>query len=77
MSISDEATARFRGPNDAIRTSGLGGTVLITRGISHLDESLQQETIVDFKSFDDFTPDKDPCGQRDFGAFVVKAPELY
>lgn len=75
--MSDETTARIRDLNDAFRKSGVGGTVLMTRGISDLDESTQQEIIVALKSFDDFTPDNDPYGQHDFGAFEVEGHKLF
>ncbi len=75
--MSDETTARIRELNDVFRTSGVGGTVVMTRGISHLDESTQNEIIVALKSFDDFTHDNDPYGQHDFGAFEVEGHKLF
>lgn len=62
--------ARIAELNDLARTAmGLASRVFLTPGICALppiDQSAIRERV---ETFDDFTPDNDPYGERDFGAF--------
>lgn len=75
--MSETKTARICELNDAFRTSGIGGTIVMTRGVGCLDETTRREIIVALKSFDEFTPDNDPYEQHDFGAFEVEGRKLF
>ncbi|KZC03464.1 hypothetical protein AU375_00267 [Methylobacterium radiotolerans] len=55
--------------NDAFRASFTGGRVLVTPGISALSEFEQCMILGAVHRFDSFSPDNDPHGERDFGAF--------
>lgn len=70
MSDDPATTARIAELNDLARTAmGLASRVYFTPGISALppiDQSAIRERV---ETFDDFTPDNDPYGERDFGAF--------
>ncbi len=64
------STARIAELNDLCRTApGVGGTWVYSWGISALppaDRSAIREKV---ELFSDFTPDNNPHGERDFGAF--------
>lgn len=55
--------------NDAFRSSFLFGQVLLTPGITALSDQDRAAVIAKVQSFDAFTPDNDPYGEHDFGAF--------
>lgn len=54
--------------NDKFRTTLQGGKVLMTQGVSMLDEKDQRALMLKVMSFNDFTEDNDPYGEHDFGS---------
>lgn len=56
--------------NDAFRSSFLFGQVLLTPGIAALPDATRAAVIDKVQTFDAFTPDNDPYGEHDFGAFT-------
>lgn len=69
--MSDEKSTRIRELNDKFRTTGIGGTIVMTRGVSELGETLVNQIALAVKTFDTYTPDNDPYGEHDFGAFEI------
>ena len=59
---------RIRQLNDAFRKTFLGGRLVITAGIAALPDHIKVELLREVQRFDQFTPDNDPFGERDFGA---------
>lgn len=57
------------GQNDLLRATFLTGRVVITEGILALPDADRQEVILKVRTYDDFHPDNDPNGERDFGSF--------
>lgn len=57
------------GLNDLLRTTFLTGRVVMTEGVRALPAHAREEVITKVRTFDDFTADNDPHGERDFGAF--------
>ena len=57
--------------NDKFRQTGIGGTIVITRGINALDTETRQSIVSTIKAIDEFTPDNDPYGTHDFGSVKV------
>ena len=55
--------------NDAFRQTFIGGTVVLTIGIQALPEIDQCGLLEAVQQFNHFTPDSDPYGEHDFGAF--------
>ena len=55
--------------NDLFRFMPTGGHVLLTSGIQSLPAQDRQAVILKVQTFDAFTPDNDPHGEHDFGAF--------
>ena len=62
-------TTRTRDLNDRFRRRLLGGMVMMTQGVSNLDSVRIATLINQVRRFDAFTPDNDPHGEHDFGAF--------
>lgn len=70
-------TARIRELNDVLRTTWLTGQVLMTQGIRHLPDELQSRIAEAVQTFADFTPDNDPHGEHDFGAFTIETRKVF
>ena len=69
MTLHDTRVREIAALNDQARTTFQGCTVILTKGIFSLPEAQQDEIIQQVRSFDAFTPDNDPYGEHDFGAF--------
>ena len=55
--------------NDLLRTTLLTGRVALTQGIMALSQADRDAILAKVRAFDAFTPDNDPHGEHDFGAF--------
>jgi len=62
-------TARIRDLNDEFRRSFAGGKVVVTRGVADFEPARIAVLLDRVRRFDAFTPDNDPHGEHDFGAF--------
>ena len=60
---------RVRALNDAARRHLTAGRVCFDRGIAALPVEDQAAILARVCAFDQFTPDNDPYGEHDFGAF--------
>jgi hypothetical protein len=69
MTLHNKRCREIAALNDQARTTFQGCTVILTKGIFSLPEALQDAIIQQVRSFDTFTPDNDPYGEHDFGAF--------
>jgi len=76
--MSDSNTKKIAELNDLCRTAmGVAGRLVQTAGISALpmqDQSAIREKV---ETFDTFTPDNDPYGERDFGAFNHNGHKIF
>jgi Protein of unknown function (DUF3768) len=72
----DQATI-IRLRNDNFRSIGIGGKVLMTRGIAALSEQDQSEIMQKVRAFDAFTEDNDPHHEHDFGAFTHDGRKVF
>lgn len=68
MSSRTEQIAKL---NDLLRTTFLTGKVVLTEGIASLGDAERAEVISRVRSFNEFSTDNDPYGERDFGAFEI------
>ena len=57
--------------NDQLRREFLGGAVLITPQVEALSADIRARVLAAVRNFDQFTPDNDPYGERDFGKVSV------
>lgn len=65
-----EKTEKIRALNDRLRTTFcFGGYIVETPGIRALPEADQSAIREKVQTFNEFTEDNDPHGERDFGAF--------
>lgn len=62
-------TERIRDLNDAFRKSFFGGRVVLTASVMELPSGVKAMAIRKVATFDAFSPDNDPHGEHDFGAF--------
>ena len=67
--MPDATAAKIRALNDHARQSMTGCRVVFTQGIAALDEQVISAIVAQVRRFDQFTPDNDPYGEHDFGAF--------
>ena len=76
MTTNDTAT--IAALNDLCRKAmGIGGRLFQTSGITSLPPQDQAAIREKVEIFDDFTPDNDPHGERDFGAFAHNGQRIF
>jgi hypothetical protein len=63
--------ARIRELNDQLRCKGVGGRIVITRGIEALGTDGIGHVLTAVAVFDDFTEDNDPWGEHDCATLTV------
>jgi hypothetical protein len=71
------SSARIAELNDELRTTGKGGTILVTAGVQGRGGSFLAEALTAMRTFTTFTPENDPYGEHDFGAFTVEGTRLF
>lgn len=69
--MADERAEKIRQLNDSFRTSLRGGRVTITGALAQAPQETISLVLLAVVAFDAFTPDDDPYGEHDFGAFDV------
>ena len=74
---SNTRTETIRQLNDAFRSTFQGGRILTTRGISALPLDFQATIFHLVRTFDAFTTDNDPYGERDFGAIECAGEKVF
>jgi hypothetical protein len=74
---TDITLERIRELNDDARRHFTDGRVVLTRGIAALPEKDQAEILDRVCKFEDFTPDNDPYGEHDFGAFEYNGERIF
>ncbi len=75
---NQDNTAKIARLNDLCRKAmGIAGRVVLTQGIASLppeDLSAIREKV---ETFDDFSSDNNPWGERDFGAFEHQGQKIF
>jgi len=71
-----KTTERLRALNDQLRTTGKGGSVVITAGVAALPAVHQAEIFAAVQGFDRFTPDNDPYGEHDCASLQAAGQEV-
>lgn len=69
--LEDHRTRPIRELNDAFRRSFVGGTVLVTACVAALADKPKKALLAAVRSFEAFTADNDPHGERDLGEVVL------
>lgn len=62
--------------NDTLRMTRTGGRILVTCGVRALSGYNEASLLQALAAYDDFDPDNDPHGERDFGGFDYLEAEL-
>ena len=76
--MTDIQTQRIAQLNDvARRAMGIACRVFITEGIRQLPCEDQSIIRLKVENFDAFTPDNNPWGERDFGAFTHNGQKIF
>jgi hypothetical protein len=68
--------SQIRRLNDFVRTTGIGGQTVATKGIRSLSGDAQRAIFSRVRSFSDFTKDNDPYGEHDFGTFEFEGTRI-
>ena len=76
--MTQSNTKKIAELNDLCRTAmGLAGRVFQTLGITALPADDQSAIREKVETFNDFTPDNNPHGERDFGAFEHNGNKIF
>ena len=62
--------------NDALRRTGRGGVIIMTRGVRALPDFNLASLLAALADYDQFDEDSDPHGERDFGLLDHAQREL-
>jgi Protein of unknown function (DUF3768) len=68
MTITNK-TDRIRELNDSLRTTFVGGKVMLTTGVDALPDEEKATVLSKVRTFADFSGDNDPHGEHDFVSF--------
>lgn len=63
--------------NDNFRKTFTGGQVFLTAGIDSMNADNVANILLLVQNFTDFTPDNDPYGEHDFGAFDYNGNKIF
>lgn len=74
---AERRTARIRELNDLLRTTFIGGRVMITCGIRERGQAFESACVEAVQRFSAFTADNDPYGEHDFGAVTVENTKVF
>ena len=69
--------ASVRELNDAFRTSGQGGRIVVTRGVHAKGAGFVAQALERVRTFASFTKENDPYGEHDFGALTVEGTRIF
>ena len=69
-------TARIRDLNDAFRTTLAEGKCALSAGVAELGIPFATAAAAAARAYRNFTPDNDPDGEHDFGAFMIEEQRL-
>ena len=75
--VSAVLHSSIRTLNDEFRQTFVGGRVMMTDGINALPDVIKAQVLSSVRQFTDFTPDDDPHGEHDFGAFEVDGEKFF
>jgi hypothetical protein len=68
---------RIRELNDALRTTFVGGRVMLTASVNSLPDPVRVLALDKVRTFAEFTADNDPRGEHDFGIFTIDGQTFY
>lgn len=77
--VSDalEYRTRIAQLNNRLRQTFWGGKIMTTPGVNELSDEMQVALFRAVSEYDDFTPDNDPHGERDFGCITIAGEKFF
>lgn len=69
-------TNKIAALNDALRRTGAGGKIVMTRGVAELPDNIQTNIMEAVRDFSDFNEDNDPYGEHDCAFFEVEGQKF-
>lgn len=72
-----EYRTRIAQLNDRMRQTYWGGKVMTAPGVNELPEEMQVALFRAVAEYDEFTPDNDPHGERDFGCITLAGEKFF
>lgn len=72
-----EYRTRIAQLNDRLRQTFWGGKGMTTPGVNELPEETQAALFRAVAEYDEFTPDNDPHGERDFGSITIGGEKFF
>jgi phage terminase large subunit GpA-like protein len=72
-----DETTKIRELNDQLRREFIGGQIYLTEGVAAISQTERRAVITALREYDDFSPDNDPYGEHDFGAFTVAKQKYF
>ncbi len=73
----EDKNALIRALNDSLRTTFVGGRILMTAGVQSLPEDVCSRVLTAVRDFKDFNEDNDPHGEHDFGALEIAGQRFF
>lgn len=73
----NDKTAKIRDINDLTRKTFTSARIMLTHGVSCLDEATRAKVLTAFRTFDDFNDDNDPHKERDFVSFEIEGQTYF
>ena len=77
MNPENSASSQIAQLNDRLRTTFLGGQLMVTTGIQSLPEEKQRAILQAVQAFNTFHEDNDPYQEHDFGSFTCQGIQVY
>jgi Protein of unknown function (DUF3768) len=72
-----QRSAQIRRLNDQLRRTLTGGRIIVTAGVAALEGAEIAKLWQRVREFEEFTPDNDPYGEHDFGAFEAEGQRFF
>ena len=69
--------ASIRELNDALRTTFIGGRVMMTAGVNEMEPEAKAKLVNAVRTFDRFDKGNDPHGEHDFGAIKIAGEKFF
>jgi hypothetical protein len=72
-----DRTSEMRRLNDQLRTTFVGGAIVITSGVDSLTLGRRSALMSAVRNFNAFSADDDPYGEHDFGAIDLTGEKFF
>ncbi len=76
MTTKNTTAKKIAALNDALRQHGRGGRIMLTSGIQALGQAAVNEILNKIRTFNAYTKDNDPYGERDCALLTVNENKI-